>query len=269
MPPRALALRAPAAYPPSWMATRARTGRTAFDGAEHAYERARPGYAIEPLLAALLLAGCGDLGDVADLAAGTGKLTRLLVPHASSIVAIEPSPAMRRAFQLALPDVQVLDGRAEQIPLPDASLDLVTVGEAFHWFRPTPAIAEIARVLRPGGALVVAVNEWRTDAAPWLSRVFAHGRAARRVRRPGRNWRGALESSELFDGCCEAAKPHDQPLTQDAFIDLMRSLSQVNALPADERETYLDGVRDVLEELAPHLLVVPFRTRAIAARRRG
>jgi SAM-dependent methyltransferase len=251
------------------MATRARTGRTVFDGAEQAYERARPTYAIEPLLAALLLAGCGDLGDVADLAAGTGKLTRLLVPHASSIVAIEPSPAMRRAFQQTLPDIEVLDGRAEKIPLPDASLDLVTVGEAFHWFRPGPAIAEIARVLRPGGGLVVAMNEWRTDAAPWLTQIFASTRSRRRVRRPGRNWRRALESSPQFDGYCEAAKPHDLPLTREGFVDLMRSMSQVNALPADERETCLDGVRAVLEEHAPRPLVVPFRTRAVAARRRG
>ncbi len=251
------------------MATRAQTGRTVFDGAEHAYERARPTYAIEPLLAALLLAGCGDLGDVADLAAGTGKLTRLLVPHASSIVAIEPSPAMRSAFRRSLPEIEVLDGRAEQIPLPDGSLDLVTVGEAFHWFRPAPSIAEIGRVLRPGGALVVAMNEWRTDAAPWLAPLLDRSQFGRRVRRPGRNWRRALESSELFDGYCEAAKPHDLPLTHDAFVDLMRSMSQVNALPPEERETYLDGVRAVLDEHAPRPLVVPFRTRAVAARRRG
>src|ERR1700712_4009526 len=115
------------------MAARAPTGATAFDGAERAYERARPTYAIEALLTALLLAGCGDLGDVADLAAGTGKLTRGLVAPPTTRVALQPPPAVRAAFQLALPDVEVLDGRAERIPLPDASLDLVTVGEAFHW----------------------------------------------------------------------------------------------------------------------------------------
>jgi SAM-dependent methyltransferase len=251
------------------MAARAPTGATAFDGAERAYERARPTYAIEALLAALLLAGCGDLGDVADLAAGTGKLTRVLQPHATTLVAIEPSPAMRRAFQLALPDIEVIDGRAEAIPLPDASLDLVTVGEAFHWFRPEPAITEIGRVLRPGGALVVASNEWRTDAAPWLRQVFARERAGHRVHRPGRGWRRVLEGSELFDGYCESAKPHEQELTHAAFVDLVRSMSHVNSLPAEERDAFLASLRDLVGELAPRPLVVPIRTRAVAARRRG
>jgi SAM-dependent methyltransferase len=251
------------------MAARAPTGATAFDGAERAYERARPTYAIEALLTALLLAGCGDLGDVVDLAAGTGKLTRVLLPHATTLVAIEPSPAMREAFQLALPDVPVIDGRAEAIPLPDASLDLVTVGEAFHWFRPAHAIAEIGRVLRPGGALVVASNEWRTDAAPWLRQVFARERAGHRVHRPGRDWRRVLEASELFDGYCESAKPHEQELTHAAFLDLVRSMSHVNSLPTEQRDAFLASLRELVAELAPRPLVVPIRTRAVAARRRG
>ncbi|HEY1480266.1 MAG TPA: class I SAM-dependent methyltransferase [Gaiellales bacterium] len=251
------------------MATSPPTGATAFDGIERAYERVRPTYAIDAILAALLLAGCGDVGDVADLAAGTGKLTRLLVPHASTIVAIEPSPAMRRAFQLALPDVEIVDGRAEEIPLPDASLDLVTVGEAFHWFRPAPAIAEIGRVLRPGGALVIAFNEWRTDAAPWLRNVFSRERSGRRVRRPGRNWRRTLEQSELFDGYCEAARPHEQQLTPSGFVDLVRSMSHVNALDEDARAAYVESLRLLVDEQAPTPLIVPIRTRAFAARRRG
>jgi SAM-dependent methyltransferase len=250
------------------MTTRTHTGATAFDGAQLAYERARPTYALEPLLAALLLAGCGDLGDVADLAAGTGKLTRVLAPHASSIVAIEPSASMREAFQLALPDVAVIDGRAEEIPLPDASLDLLAVGEAFHWFRPAPAIAEIARVLRPGGALLVARNEVRSDAAPWLSRVYVE-RSGRRVRRPGLNWRRALEQSEQFDGFCEAAKPHDQLFTNDELVDLSRSMSRVNALEPKERDAYLARLHALVDQHAPKPLIVPYRTRAVAARRRG
>jgi SAM-dependent methyltransferase len=193
----------------------------------------------------------------------------VLQPHATTLVAIEPSPAMRRAFQLALPDIEVIDGRAEAIPLPDASLDLVTVGEAFHWFRPEPAIAEIGRVLRPGGALVVASNEWRTDAAPWLRQVFARERAGHRVHRPGRDWRRVLEASELFDGYCESAKPHEQELTHAAFLDLVRSMSHVNSLPAEERDAFLAGLRELVDELAPRPLVVPIRTRAVAARRRG
>ncbi len=244
------------------------TGATAFDGTQRAYERARPTYAIKAVLTALLLAGVDDVGDIADLGAGTGKLTRVLLPHAQSIVAIEPSAAMRTAFQQAVPDVEVRDGRAEAIPLPDASVDLVTVGEAFHWFRPIPALTEIARVLRPRGALVVANNEWRSDAAPWIAQVHERLGSRPRVRAPGRHWRRALEGSELFESPCEAAQPHDQELTPAAFIDLSRSLSRVNALPPDERNAYLAELRAVIQELAPRPLVVPFRTRAVAARRR-
>jgi ubiquinone/menaquinone biosynthesis C-methylase UbiE len=251
------------------MASPAPTGATAFDGVQRAYERARPTYAIEAVLTALLLAGCDGLGDVADVAAGTGKLTRVLAPHAQSIVAIEPSEAMRKAFQHALPEVEVLDGTAEELPLADASVDLVTVGAAFHWFRPKPALQEIARVLRPGGALVVANNEWRTDAAPWLAEVHKGARAKQRVRAPGRYWRRELEASDLFEAPCEAAQPHEQRLTPAAFLDLTRSLSAVNALAADEREAYLEELRAILDEHAPRPLVVPFRTRAVAARRRG
>ena len=251
------------------MATSLPTGQTAFDGAQRAYERARPTYAIEAVLTSLLLAGCHGIGDVVDLAAGTGKLTRVLQPHAHSIIAIEPSPSMRAAFAQAVEGVEVRDGRAESIPLDDASVDLVTVGAAFHWFRPGPALAEIARVLRPGGALVVANNEWRTDAAPWLSEVYKSARLRRRVRAPGRHWRRALEGSLFFEAPCEAAKPHDQLLSHDAFIDLSRSLSSVNVLAPAERDAHLAGLRAMVEEHAPGPLVVPFRTRAVAARRRG
>ena len=251
------------------MAAPAHTGQTAFDGTQRAYERARPTYAIEAILTSLLLAECAGIGDVVDLAAGTGKLTRVLQPHAQSIVAIEPSPSMRAAFRGATEGVEVLDGRAEAIPLEDASADLVTVGAAFHWFRPAAALAEIARVLRPGGALVVANNEWRTDAAPWLAEIYKSARGRRRVRAPGRSWRRALEGCPLFDAPCEAAKPHDQVLSHEAFIDLSRSLSSVNVLAPAERDVYLASLRSIVDELAPGPLVVPFRTRAVAARRRG
>jgi SAM-dependent methyltransferase len=250
------------------MVTTLPTGASAFDGSERAYERARPGYAMQAILTALLLAGAGDVGDVADVAAGTGKLTRVVAPHASSIVAVEPSAAMRSAFALALPEIEVREGHAERLPLADRSLDLVTVGEAFHWFRPAPALAEIARVLRPGGALVVATNEWRADAAPWLQHAFAGKLDAPRVRRPGRSWRRALERAEQFEPYCEAAQPHAVTLTHAGFIDLLRSQSSINAMSADAREAHLADVRRRLASAAPEPLAVPYRTRAVAARRR-
>jgi hypothetical protein len=78
-----------------------------------------------------------------------------------------------------------------------------------------------------------------------------------------------LEGSELFDGYCEAAQPHEQELTPAAFVDLVRSMSHVNSLPAAERIAFIASLRELVDELAPRPLVVPIRTRAVAARRRG
>jgi ubiquinone/menaquinone biosynthesis C-methylase UbiE len=124
-----------------------------FEQAADAYERARPTY---PQAAVAWL--CERLAvrrgrRVLDLAAGTGKLTRSLVAAGADVVAVEPIAAMRERLP---PEVEALDGTAEAIPLPGASVDAVTVAQAFHWFDAEPALAEIHRVLRPGGTLQFA-----------------------------------------------------------------------------------------------------------------
>lgn len=95
--------------------------------------------------------GVGHSTTVVDLAAGTGKLTRVLVTTGARVVAVEPVPAMRTELSKVVPGVEVLDGTAEAIPLPDASADAVTVAQAFHWFQGAAALTEIHRVLRARG----------------------------------------------------------------------------------------------------------------------
>ena len=85
--------------------------------------------------------------------AGTGKLTRLLVPSGARVIAVEPLAEMRAVLEQAVPAAEVLDATAESLPLADASVDAVTVAQAFHWFDAERALAEIARIVRPGGAL--------------------------------------------------------------------------------------------------------------------
>src|SRR5690606_25154234 len=121
-------------------------------GAE-AYESARPSYPPDAVGEIATVCDVGPGRRVLDLAAGTGKLTRLLVPTGAEVVAVEPVAEMRAVLSAVLPGVEALDGTAEAIPLPDASVDAVTVAQAFHWFDPPVALAEIARVLRPGGTL--------------------------------------------------------------------------------------------------------------------
>ena len=115
------------------------------------YDKGRPSYPADVVseLAARLDLGPGKR--VLDLAAGTGKFTRLLVPLGVDLVAVEPVAGMRDRLAAALPDVEIHDGTAERIPLPDASVDAVVVAQAFHWFDPELALTEIGRVVRPGG----------------------------------------------------------------------------------------------------------------------
>ncbi|ROS27788.1 class I SAM-dependent methyltransferase [Cellulomonas sp. PhB150] len=106
--------------------------------------------------------------DVLDLAAGTGKLTASLVARGLDVVAVEPSAAMRAELTRLLPDVRALAGTADATGLPDASVDAVTVAQAWHWFAPATASAEIARVLRPRGRVTVLWNV-RDEAEPWVA----------------------------------------------------------------------------------------------------
>lgn len=134
-----------------------------FGGVADDYDRARPSY---PVQAVRWLLGRGPL-DVVDLGAGTGKLTAVLLAEGHSVVAIEPLEAMRARLSRTLPTTQALEGRAEEIPLEDSSVDAVLVGQAFHWFDMVPALEEIARVLRPAGTLGLIWN-FRDDSQPWM-----------------------------------------------------------------------------------------------------
>src|SRR6478672_11776732 len=119
--------------------------RCSFDSVAEIYERTRPGYSDEALA---FVAQRLPLKRVLDLGAGTGKLTRQLVALGADVVAVEPGDAMRAVLERVVPEAQVLAGSAEEIPLPDASVDTVTAAQAFHWFRTDEALAEMYRVLR-------------------------------------------------------------------------------------------------------------------------
>src|ERR687892_898838 len=159
----------PVAEPPSSVHESAARG---FAQAPEDYERGRPTYPPEALalLARILRLEPGRT--VLDLAAGTAKLTRALVPTGARLVAVEPVAAMRAKLAESLPEARVLAGTAERIPLVDGSVDAVAVAQAFHWFDGDEALAEIHRVLRPGGRLGLVWN-MRDEAVSWGAGVTA------------------------------------------------------------------------------------------------
>lgn len=219
----------------------------AFDRAGAEYERGRPGYpeaAVERLVAELEL---GPGRTVLDLAAGTGKLTRLLVPAGARVIAVEPAAGMRRRMEEELPAVVALDGTAEQIPLGDASVDGVVVAQAFHWFDGVAALTEIHRVLRSQGRLALIWNG-RDEHEPWqvdLSAIMEphRGDAPRYL---GGIWRRAFEKTELFTPLRHERFSHVQELEPDGVVDRVTSVSFIAALPEDARAAVAAEVRELL-----------------------
>lgn len=145
------------------------TRSSSFGRSVDAYASARPTYPAEAV--AWLVPE--HARDVVDLGAGTGKLTAGLAATGDlRITAVEPDDTMRAALAAALPEVTAVAGTAEATGLPDASADLVTVGQAWHWFDPLPATREVTRVLRPGGRLAVVWNVLLEGELDWADAYF-------------------------------------------------------------------------------------------------
>jgi SAM-dependent methyltransferase len=212
-----------------------------------AYERGRPGYPPEAVAELVRLLGMAPGATVLDLAAGSGKLTRQLVAAGAALVAVEPSAAMRERLAAAAPGVRVLDGTAEAIPLPDGALDAVTVGQAFHWFDGPAAVAELRRVLRPGGRVGLVWNV-RDESVPWMARVTAvidrHAGDAPRYR-DGR-WRAAFDAGAGFTPLGERTFHHLHHLDRAVALDRFASISFIAALPDAERAQVLAEIDRVI-----------------------
>ena len=133
---------------------------SSFGAAAAAYAEHRPGYAEAAVQWALEPVRDRQPVRVADIGAGTGKLTATLAGLGAEVTAVEPDPHMLAELRRAMPAVRSVPGSAEEIPLPDASLDAVLAGQAMHWFDMDRALPEIARVLRPGGVLA---GLWNVD----------------------------------------------------------------------------------------------------------
>ena len=239
------------------------------------YDRHRPGWPEEAVERALAAVGAGPDSTVVDLAAGTGKLTRELLPRTGRVVAVEPSADMRRRLREAVPDADVVDGLADAIPLGDGSADAVLVAEAFHWFATREAVAEIARVLRPDGGLALLWNlyQWGDDE-PWIAEIgavlgeyLAPALAATDRNRP-ESWQQAFEGS-AFGPFEQFEVPHAVHTDVDGLIAHVGTWSHTRALDDERRAEFLRELDTIARRAhpTPDDVVLRFRTQVHCARR--
>ncbi|MGK3200608.1 methyltransferase domain-containing protein [Amycolatopsis sp. MEPSY49] len=190
--------------------TRARRAAS-FGSRAAAYAEHRPGYPREAIEWGL--SGAREAPRrVLDLGAGTGKLTLGLAELGLDVTAVEPDPEMRAELGRVVPSATSLAGRAERIPLPDAAVDAVFVGQAFHWFDVPAAMTEIARVLRPGGVLVPMWN-YEDESVPWVAKFTELGRE------------GARRTAAV-DDFRQVAHPEFEPFESDRFRHVQRRTAE-------------------------------------------
>jgi SAM-dependent methyltransferase len=229
------------------------------------YDRSRPAYPGEALEALARALSIGPASTVIEIGAGTGKMTRLLLPRARRVVAVEPVAEMRRQLRALLPAARVVGGQAEALPLAAGSADAVVVAQAFHWFDGPPALREIHRVLRAGGGLGLLWNV-RDERVPWVRRLSdimePHSGGAPRYRSGA--WRRAFEKADLFTPLEEARFEHRQVGPSDTVVERVASVSFIAALPQPDRSRVLEEVERLLAEdpatAGRSEVVLPYRT---------
>jgi SAM-dependent methyltransferase len=231
------------------------------------YERGRPGYPE----AAIVALGLDPGARVADVGAGTGKLTRALVAAGCDVVAVEPLDGLRARLRAELPGVEALAGTAEALPLADASVDAVCCGDSFHWFDGARAAPELARVIRPGGVLGLL---WNGPVAggetPWSEDLWTilRERMPEHPGHTGDQGRGAIDASGRFEPF--RLDTFDNPHRTDraGLVASVASMSYIGVLPEDERRGVLARVDAVLREHGVEAVEVPLQTKVWTARRR-
>jgi len=201
------------------------------------YDRLRPGYPAAAVEAALPFGS----RRVADVGAGTGKLTAVLLAEGLEVIAVEPDDAMRAVLADQLSGVDVRAGAAEQLPLFDAEVDAVLYAQAWHWAEPEPAAREARRVLAPGGTLAMLWN-WLDDRVRWVAEL---------------NWLTHIDAGIIgfpdppplvgFAGGRRVDIAWRQTLSKAQLVDLVRTWSAVSTRPDTEREQVLCSVRHLLD----------------------
>lgn len=208
------------------------------------YRPAPPGEAVDWVLPT-------GAGDVLDLGAGTGAVTRLLRARVSgTVVAAEPDARMRAVLVRRAPDVLTVGARAEELPFADATFEAIAVSSAWHWMDPAPTVAEAARVLRSGGRLGVLWNGPARDIE-WVAELLGPGHE--RVGPPrdhANRHRVELPPDAPFTALETTVITWSVPMTRDALVGLAGTYSTVITRPAEERAEILRRVERLVDHHA-------------------
>ncbi|PSJ30565.1 SAM-dependent methyltransferase [Streptosporangium nondiastaticum] len=245
-----------------------------FGAAAVAYAEHRPDYAQAAVRWALEAAPGPR---VLDLGAGTGMLTATPVALGADVIAVEPDPAMLTELRRSLPGVRALSGSAEEIPLPDGSVDAVLAGNAMHWFDMAVAGPEIARVLAPGGILAGLWN-LMDDQVEWVAGLArVGGSAAIGPRDTPSSWRTETAGMHLpksgaaarFGSPEQAEFPHGQRRTADSLVATLATRAGMLVMPEQEQQAALERIRAFLAstpETAGGEFTLPMRTGVLRTR---
>jgi SAM-dependent methyltransferase len=243
---------------------------TRFGSAADEYHRFRP-HPPEATVDWLVGTGTGApaIDSAVDIGAGTGLFTEPLSRRVATVFAVEPDPAMRARLTAHCPDVTVLAGSAENIPLPDRSVRAAFSNSAWHWADPLLAFPEIARVLLPGGVLGVSWSMpdrrvgWRAKLDEITWKVGESGRG------PGRF---ELPDDVPFDTPEEMVHSWRTRMTVDELVASLATYDHVLALSEVDRIAVLEDARTYLNgnpATSRGVIDVPFRTSCFRTRYLG
>jgi SAM-dependent methyltransferase len=234
-----------------------------FQAAAEVYERTRPDYPAEAIDRLIQELEIGRSATVLDMGAGTGKLTRMLLPTGARLVGLDPVEGMRRVLVGAVPEAIVVGGAVEAMPFGETTFDAVVAGQAFHWFHGERALEEIHRVLRVSGRMGLIWNI-RDQSVPWVARLteIIERYETGAPREATGRWRRAFSSTSYFGTLHQLRFHHEQRLDQEGLVERVASMSFIATLPPERRDRVLGEVRRLAEESADRTgtLVLPYNT---------
>jgi SAM-dependent methyltransferase len=229
------------------------------------YDELRPEYAPEAVAWVAERCGIGPGSRVVDLAAGTGRLSGRFLQLGVDVIAVEPAANMRAVLEERFPTIRAIVATAESMPFDDGAVDAVVVGNAFHHFGRDDAMAEIHRILRPGGALAV-FWAWPAEEEqlkiPGMRAIYeaiegTHAEAE--IMAAHRSWSELPTTVDGFDPFERREFPATHLLPATRLADLYATFSDVLSLPAPTRAWLLDRIRQLSRGL-PEMLHLPQRT---------